>query len=385
MSYETFTARSVEEAKQAMRRALGDDAVILSTRRHPDGSVEMRAIKKGKPLFRGEGGSQRPGSLFGRASGGGDAPSIGGVSEGHRDILPPSMDQERGFSEQVERGADRNAMNSLRGDFSRQLDRSHEGADPLFQHYKGVLGRHAVSDKMVSALVEHAHSAGAGGEIERLTFAMSRVLRFAPLEVSPDFPIMLVGQTGAGKTSSAAKLAARAASAGGRIAFMSADIGRAGAIEQMTTYAEALDTRFWPVEDPQHVAEIMRRERPPEQIVLDTPGVSPFASADIAAMRAFREVIGAEPILVIPASGDVAEHIDWVQAFYDIGVRRAIITKFDTSRRVGAALTAVFNAGMALAHLSEAPFIADGLVDANPEYLARRLMMDNPGRIATRR
>ena len=90
-------------------------------------------------------------------------------------------------------------------------------------------------------------------------------------------------------------------------------------------------------------------------------------------------------MLVIPASGDVGEHTDWVQAFYDIGVRRCIITKFDTSRRVGAALTAAFEAGMALAHLSEAPFIADGLIDANPDYLAHRLLMEQPGRIASRR
>ena len=119
--------------------------------------------------------------------------------------------------------------------------------------------------------------------------------------------------------------------------------------------------------------------------MLDTPGVSPFARADIAAMKAFREASGAEPILVIPASGDVAEHTDWVQAFVDIGVRRCVVTKFDTSRRVGAALSAAFRAGMALAHFSEAPFIADGLVDANPDYLASRLLLDQPGRIATKK
>ena len=163
------------------------------------------------------------------------------------------------------------------------------------------------------------------------------------------------------------------------------DVGRAGAVEQMGTYAKALDTQFFPVQDTQQIADIMRRERPREQVLLDTPGVSPYATADVAAMKAFREVIGAEPILVIPASGDVAEHTDWVQAFADIGVRRCIITKFATSRRIGAALTACYESGMAQAHLSEAPFIADGLVDANPDYLAHRLLMEQPGRIASRR
>lgn len=385
MSYQTFTAPSVDDAKRAMRRALGQDAVILSTRRHPDGTVEMRAIQKGKPLFKGEGGSG-PGT---------PAPGLFRRAQGHKvsgtpTVPPPSpsprQHQEQSLAEQVEHSSDRNALSSLRGDFSQKLHHhSTQTEDPLQAHYRVMLLRQNISEQMIAALVEEARHAGSRGETERLAYALGRVLKFAPLTYSPDAPIMLVGQTGAGKTSSAAKLAARAAGLGGRIAFMSADVGRAGAIEQLTTYAEALDTRFWPVEGPQQVVDILRRERPQEQIILDTPGISPFAHADIAAMRAFREAIGAEPVLVIPASGDLDEHTDWVKAFAQIGVRRCIVTKFDTSRRIGAALSATFAAGIALAHLSEAPFIAEGLIDANPDYLAHRLLMEQPGRIASKR
>ena len=386
MSYQTFKADSVEAAKRQMRKALGDDAVILSTRRHADGTVEMRGIQKGKPLFKGEAGGAPRGGLFARAKGKSAAPAQAPSLGGGEEVTGPPADApaEKEPAEAPKEPA-RSAMASLRGDISNKLDRGAVADDPLLDHYRELLHRQGISEDLIRALVAEAHHAGSRSETERLSYALGCVLSFKPLVLSPDQPIMLVGQTGAGKTSSAAKLAARAASMGSRIAFMSADIGRAGAMEQMTTYAAALDTRFWPVEDPAHVADILRKERPREQIVLDTPGVSPFASADIAAMRAFREVIGAEPLLVIPASGDVEEHTDWVQAFADIGVRRCIITKFDTSRRIGAALSACYAAGMSIAHISEAPFIADGLIDAHPDYLARRLLMDQPGRIATRR
>ncbi|MEM9989620.1 MAG: hypothetical protein AAF723_08890, partial [Pseudomonadota bacterium] len=364
MGYQTFTARSVDDAKRAMRKALGRDAVILSTRRHPDGTVEMRAIQKGQPLFKGEGGGMPRPSLFSRARGDAAAPTR--PQAPRQQAARPEQD----FAARAEQHSQQSAMSSLRGDFSEKLHRGAQTEDPLHSHYRALLSRHNISEKLITALVDEARHAGRRGETERLAYALERVLKFAPIAYSPDAHLMLVGQTGAGKTSSAAKLAARAAGLGGRIGFISADVGRAGAIEQLTTYAEALDTRFWPVEDPQQVADIMRHEQPKEQIILDTPGVSPFANADIAAMRAFREAIGAEPILVIPASGDVAEHTDWVKAFAQIGVRRCIVTKFDTSRRIGAALSAVHEAGVALAHLSEAPFIADGLVEANPEYLA---------------
>ncbi len=383
MSYQTFTASTVEDAKRAMRQALGDDAVILATRRHSDGTVELRGIQKGNPLFKGEGGSG--GGLFGqtRERTAPEAPSLGGGHDVRNEH--PNFGDERDMAGRAESSAGRNAMTNLRGDFSRKLDRNAEFSDPLHQRLHSVLSPQGLTPPLIAALAEEAHHAGTSDETQMLAFGLERTLKFAPTQPSPDQPIMLVGQTGAGKTSSAAKLAARSAGMGGRAIFMSADVGRAGAIEQMTTYAEALDTRFWPIEDPEHVAEILRNERPREQIIFDTPGVSPYASADVAAVRAFREVLGAEPILVIPASGDVNEHMDWVRAFADIGVRRVIVTKFDTSRRVGAALSGAYHAGVALAHLSEAPFIADGLIDAEPEYLAYRLLLDQPGRIAARR
>lgn len=387
MSYETFHAKTAQDAKAQMRRALGADAVVLSTRRHPDGSVEIRAIQRGKPLFKGEGGGG--GGLFGRAGGQpAQAPSIGGLDEPTRPLQRDSgqrdtgqRDTGRAREESRPQGA-AGALSSLRGSITQKLTRDSRYADPLFKDYQKRLGRHGISDRFVAAISEEAQGAPYPRDPERLAHALGAALRFAPLPPMPDRPIMLVGQTGAGKTSSAAKLAARAAGVGGKIAFISADVGRAGAVQQLTTYAEALDTRFWPVENPQDVTNIVRRERPQEALILDTPGVSPFARADVAAMQAFREALGAEPVLVIPASGDMAEHTDWMQAFYDIGVRRCIVTKFDTSRRVGAALSAAYRTGVALSHFSEAPFIADGLIDANPDYLAARLMLDDPGRIA---
>lgn len=370
MSYQTFKGATVEEARRAMRQALGADGVVLATRRRPDGSVELRAIRKGEPLFRGEGGTGS--GMFGRPSPApqGEAPSIGGLRE------PRVRDDER------TRQRDPNPAEALRGDFSRKLSRDSGQDDPLHRAWEQKLSRHGLTPRLIRALVDEAHDyGGRGSEVDQLSFALSRTLRFAPLNIMRDMPIMLIGQTGAGKTSSAAKLAAGAAAQGGRLAFISADVGRAGAIEQMQTYADALDTRFWTAEEPREVAQIMRQERPAEGIILDTPGVSPFASADVQAVRAFREALGAEMILVIPASGDVSEHTDWVSAFADLGVRRCIITKFDASRRVGAAISACHQAGMALSYFSEAPFIADGLIEAQPDYLARRLLMDVPARL----
>ena len=379
MSYETFTARNVDDAKQQMWAALGRNAVVLSTKRLPSGQIELRAIQKGQPLFKGEApGYSAPQHQPPRRGG------LANLATRSRGQSQPSKAQNyaregAGLHDRIERSSSQSALSNLKGDFSNKLSRGRNGHidDPMMD----VIGRHGLSQNMLAALRQEMRDPSRPDDPEQLEFALSQLLSFSPLMLSPDSPIMLCGQTGAGKTSSAAKLAALAAADGRRVAFMSADVGRAGAMDQMRTYADALDTRFWPVEDPEDVRDIMRNERPRDIIVLDTPGVSPFAPADMAAMRSFRDSIGAEPILVLPASGDMEEHKDWALAFREIGARRCIITKFDTSRRVGAAVSAAYEAGLALAHFSEAPFISEGLIDANAEYLAHRLLIAEPARI----
>ena len=376
MSYETFTGRSVDEAKQQMRATLGSNAVILSTKRLADGLIELRAIQKGQPLFKGEapGYSAPPQASNGR----GGLSNLASRSKGGGQHQPTQQaPQGAGLHNRVERSVSDGALSNLKGDISGKL----AGGSGDVEELSRSIGRHGLSTKMLRALSSELRGNYHPGDPATLQYALDGILNFAPLHMSPDAPIMLCGQTGAGKTSSAAKLAARAAASGQRVSFMSADVGRAGAMDQMRTYADALDTRFWPVEDPADVRDIMRTERPRDIIVLDTPGVSPFAPADMAAMQSFRDSIGAEPILVLPASGDMEEHKDWAMAFREIGTRRCIITKFDTSRRIGAAVSAAFESGLALAHFSEAPFISEGLIDANAEYLAHRLLISEPARL----
>lgn len=209
------------------------------------------------------------------------------------------------------------------------------------------------------------------------------VFSFSPVQPSPSNPIMLVGPTGAGKTSCGAKLAAAAMGAGQGAFIMTADVGRAGAIEQIKTYGDMLGADYYIVETPIDVQQALRSVKPTGCVVLDTPGISPFDAGDVAALRSFRDASGAEPVLVLPASGDAAEYRDWATAFAEFGVRRMIVTKFDATKRVGAALTAAFAGRMALSHFSETPFISEGLMSASAEFLARRMLSARPGRLQT--
>jgi flagellar biosynthesis protein FlhF len=245
-----------------------------------------------------------------------------------------------------------------------------------------ALRPHSLTDEVIAAIIEGARNATINDDLHRLETGLGAAFDFAPVHFSPMTPIMLVGPTGAGKTSCGAKLAASALNKGSAAFIMSADVGRAGAIDQIKAYGEALGADYYITETPHDVAAAIRSKRPTGAVILDTPGVSPFDAGDFAALKSFREATNGEAVLVLPASGDPEEFKDWALAFAEFGARRIIITKFDATRRVGAALSAAFAGKFALAHFSQTPFISEGLLDASPEFLARRLLAGRPTRVS---
>lgn len=359
-----FIASTVDAAKDKARRALGEKAVIISVRNLPSGDFEVTASDKPAPAAP----MPAPAPVY--------APE---AREAAREDAVRSVAGAR-LNEKIETRFAEDALSRLSssltgGKAARRIDMSDAKARSLAE----ILAPHGVGDALMAALVEGARHSQIDEDLYRLETAFRETFAFAPLAFSPATPIMLVGPTGAGKTSSAAKLAAAAQAMRVPAMMITADVGRAGAIDQIKAYSEALQADYFIVESPLDVAQVLRANKHYGAVIFDTPGVSPYDAGDVAALRSFREAANAEPVLVLPASGDAAEYVDWANAFREIGVRRTIITKFDATKRVGAGLRAAFEANLSLAHFSETAFISEGLLLASPEFLARRLIAAQPG------
>lgn len=364
-----FIASSLEAAKAKAQRALGERAVIISVRNLPSGDVEVSASDRPQPAAP----APRREPTFGEEA---------------RAVVEESGFRAPGgarLSEPLEQRYAADAFARLRGELTRSGKPAGgapaEFSDKSARALSELLAPHGIGSALMAALIDGARASRIDEDLYRLESAFAEAFAYAPLQCAPGAPIMLVGPTGAGKTSSAAKLAAAAIAREGSAFIMTADAGRAGAVDQLRAYSDNLGADFFVVETPFDVDQALALNRPRGAVLLDTPGVSPFDAGDIAALQSFREAAGAEPVLVLPASGDAAEFEEWARAFRDFGVRRAIITKFDATKRVGAALNAAFSAGLALAHFSESAFISEGLLPASPEFLARRLLASRPGRI----
>lgn len=361
-----FIASTLDAAKGKAYRALGDKAVILSVRDLPSGDVEVTASDKPAPA------APEPAPKAQFAGAARDA-----VDEG-----PFRTGAGARLSENIEAKFSEDALSKLSAKLTgakhlRPLDMSNATVRSMAE----ILAPHGVGAALLSALVDGARKSQIDEDLYRLETGFRETFTYAPLHFSPSAPIMLVGPTGAGKTSSAAKLAAGAQARGAPAMMITADVGRAGAIDQIRAYGEALGAEYYIAESPLDVAQILRSHRPAGAVIFDTPGVSPYDSGDIAAIRSYRDAAEAEPVLVLPASGDADEYVDWARAFKEVGVRRCILTKFDATKRVGAGLRAAYEGGLALAHFSETAFISEGLLEASPEFLSRRLIASRPGRI----
>ena len=361
-----FIASSLDAAKGKARRALGDKAVIVSVRELPSGDVEVTASDKPAPA------APEPAPKA----------SFAGAAREAVDEGPFKMGAGARLNENIETKFSEDALSKLSSKLTggkklRALDMT----DATVRAMAEILAPHGVGEALLAALIAGSRTAQIDEDLYRLEAAFSEAFTFAPLHFSPTRPIMLVGPTGAGKTSSAAKLAAAAQRSGAQAFMITADVGRAGAIDQIRAYSDALGAAYFIAESPLDVSQILRSHKPSGAVVFDTPGVSPFDSGDVAALRSYQEAADAEPVLVLPASGDAEEYVDWAMAFKEIGVRRVILTKFDATKRVGAGLRAAFEGGLALAHFSETAFISEGLLNASPDFLARRLIASRPGKI----
>lgn len=148
--------------------------------------------------------------------------------------------------------------------------------------------------------------------------------------------IALVGPTGAGKTTTAAKLAVRRGMFGAnRTGLLTIDTYRVGGMEQLATYAELADVPFEVVYDAREIdAAIKRLSADCDVIIIDTPGRSP-ASADLTERwRSLLDSIAPDEVhLVLPASlrADLAVDIGraYAPSRAHCGATHLLISKLD--------------------------------------------------------
>ncbi|SRR5579885_308796 len=237
------------------------------------------------------------------------------------------------------------------------------------------LAAHGLAPELVEKILAAALPYDAEEPLVALSSALATLYAFRPLGGDDaQRVILLAGPPGAGKTVTAAKLAARMVLAGGKVRLVSADTARAGATDQLAAFAKILGVPLHRAQSPQELQALAAKADRVELTLIDTAGINPYNAAERRDLRALVDAAGAEPLLVVPAGGDAVDTMELARIFRDEGCARLAVTRLDMARRLGSIIAAADALRLDFAEAGVSSAIADGLSSFNPVLLARLLL-----------
>ncbi len=247
---------------------------------------------------------------------------------------------------------------------------------PVADVVRAALNEHGLPPRLVERMLNVIHTSGIDEPLQACTYALESGFAFAPL---PDHgaprPFIMVGPPGTGKSMVVAKLAARSALRNRRVGVITTDNIRAGATEQLSAFTRILEIDLVATRGPETLRRAVEQAQGHFDILfIDSPGLNPFKVSDMEYLSSLAEAGNCEPILVLAAGGDPVEAGEIAEAFGAAGATRLLATRLDTTRRLGAILTAADAAPLMFCDVSATPHVVNGISSINAAAMARMML-----------
>jgi signal recognition particle subunit SRP54 len=249
---------------------------------------------------------------------------------------------------------------------------------PVVRTFVADLREKAIGSEVAGSLTPG--QALIGVVARELTTLMGGTAQPLDLATQPPAVVLLAGLQGAGKTTTAAKLARLLAAQKKKVLLASADVYRPAAIDQLKTLAQQVGVDFFPSTPEQQPVAIATaaldwaRRHYHDVLIVDTAG---RLSIDEAMMREIADLHAAvrpiETLFIVDAMQG-QDAVNTARAFRDaLPLTGVILTKLDGDARGGAALSVrhVTGAPIKFAGMSEK---IDGLEVFHPERMASRIL-----------
>ena len=193
--------------------------------------------------------------------------------------------------------------------------------------------------------------------------------------------IMLVGLQGAGKTTTAGKLALMFKKKGHRPMMAACDVYRPAAIKQLEVLGEPTDVpvyRMPPNVDPVHIAQYAidtAKAYNRDVVILDTAGRLTIDEKLMAELRNIKAEVHPHEILLVLDSMTGQDAVNTAKAFDEnLGIDGTILTKMDGDARGGAALSIKTVTGKPIKMIGVSEKLDGGLEDFYPDRMAGRIL-----------
>ncbi|WP_374502175.1 flagellar biosynthesis protein FlhF [Pseudoxanthomonas sp.] len=187
--------------------------------------------------------------------------------------------------------------------------------------------------------------------------------------------VALVGPTGAGKTTTIAKLAACFAQRHNArdVALVTTDTLRIGGREQLHGYGRQLGIAVHEADSAQGLALVLERLRDYKLVLIDTAGLGQRDRNLVGQLNWLRASGQVQTLLCLPANSHFADLDEVVRRFSSVQPQGVVLTKLDETGRLGSALSVVVDHQLPMAWVTDGQRVPDDLHRANSAHLVLRL------------
>jgi flagellar biosynthesis protein FlhF len=372
MLFETFRGRNMQEALAQVKATLGADALIESTRHVSNGEKGwldrsfVEVVAAPPPI----------------------QTAADSVAEGRRQrqaksMAPVSLDAVRELKALTATGAFPLVKKTRSEAIDRELrvirtlleDMSHTKAPK--DRASTLLQASGIEGGLAAVLAKGALRASRSDptairDVLRRRIADRLQIMPSPIETPGPRIIACIGPTGVGKTTTVAKLAARAHLELGRsVAVITLDTFRVGAVEQMRRFVDLIGIPLDVARDRSQFSQAVAQRRA-DIILVDTAGVS---AADSAGMKRLAECLGTAgdrkvDVLLVVQAAIRARDVERLKSLYrDPAPTGLVVTKLDETSQAGGAAHAALEGPLPLAYFCDGPKVPEDIHDASIEAL----------------
>jgi flagellar biosynthesis protein FlhF len=347
MKMRKISATSIAEALSLARKELGEDAVLLETKKAPQGKGVIVTFAVDEPeedLFNDD------------------------LLDNPADILPftPSIVKPSASKVEIDHPAIALIADAL----------TYHGL-PTALNEKLIHTLHKIRLKP-DALIEVAQTA--------LADALTQILSFQPIatatKIAPPKALMLVGPHGAGKTTSIAKLATELCMQKQPVVIVSTDTERLAGADALQKLSSIVGCKLDICDSRAKLKSALAMHLGTSWILIDSAGANIYEFARMKALGEFASLQGVEPILTCPAGMDADEAQEMASVFDFLPIERMLVTRLDATRRLKGVFAALTTGGYALCNFSDAATPADSCQPLTPIALARLMLRHERERMA---
>lgn len=199
-----------------------------------------------------------------------------------------------------------------------------------------------------------------------------------PLKLKDKGPLIVVfiGPTGSGKTTTLAKLASHCRLAKNKkVSIMTADTYRIAAIEQIRVFADIIGASLKVVFSTQEVSTALKECADDDVIFVDTAGRSKRNIEHLKELKELLEVLKPDQIhLVLSATTKDSDLLDSIEHYKSLGVNRLLFTKLDETDKIGNILNTVYRSNLPVSYFTTGQSVPDDIELAQTSRFVNRLL-----------